>query len=72
MNKSPRQSMAWLHSWVGLLMGWLLYIVFVFGSISYYRHQISAWMQPAFQKVEFNQDQALKGALDYLQEHAQD
>lgn len=71
MSKSPRQSMAWLHSWVGLLMGWLLYMVFVFGSISYYRHQISAWMQPAFQKVEFNQDQALKGALDYLQEHAQ-
>lgn len=24
-----RQSMAWLHAWVGLLIGWVLYFMFI-------------------------------------------
>jgi hypothetical protein len=24
-----RQSMAWLHTWVGLLLGWVLYFMFI-------------------------------------------
>ena len=32
MNTSFRQSMAWLHTWTGLVVGWVLFFVFVTGS----------------------------------------
>ena len=35
-----------LHIWAGLLLGWLLYAVFLTGSVSYFRDEISAWMRP--------------------------
>lgn len=41
-----RQTMAGLHSWVGLLMGWLLYAMFLTGTVSYFRAEISQWMRP--------------------------
>lgn len=41
-----RQSMANLHTWTGLLAGWLLYAVFLTGTLSYYRDEISVWMRP--------------------------
>ena len=41
-----RQSMAWLHGWAGLLVGWLLYFVFVTGTIGYFNPEIDHWMRP--------------------------
>ena len=41
-----RQSMAWLHTWSGLVVGWVLFAIFVTGTASYYRSDISRWMQP--------------------------
>ncbi|MNR77855.1 PepSY-associated TM helix [compost metagenome] len=41
-----RPSMAWLHTWVGLLAGWILYAMFLTGSISYFREELTQWMQP--------------------------
>lgn len=38
--------MRWLHTWVGLLLGWLIYVIFVTGTATYYRHEITKWMQP--------------------------
>lgn len=38
--------MAWLHAWAGLVAGWLLFAVFVTGTASYYRADISRWMRP--------------------------
>ena len=46
MNKSFRQSMAWLHTWVGLLLGWLLVAIFITGTSAYFREEITLWMQP--------------------------
>lgn len=46
MKESFRQSMAWLHTWTGLLVCWLLLLVFAAGTASYYRNEISLWMQP--------------------------
>ena len=37
-----RQSMSWLHTWSGLLLGWLLYAVFFTGTLSYFRDEINA------------------------------
>ena len=41
-----RQSNAWLHTWVGLLLGWLLYAVFLTGTLSFFQDEISYWMKP--------------------------
>ena len=44
--------MAWLHAWSGLVVGWVLFAVFVTGTASYYRSDISAWMRPELRPVE--------------------
>ncbi|RCW68627.1 PepSY-associated TM helix domain-containing protein [Pseudorhodoferax soli] len=41
-----RQSMSWLHTWSGLLLGWLLYAVFFTGTLSYFLDEVNAWMKP--------------------------
>ncbi len=38
--------MAWLHTWSGLLLGWLLLAMFVTGTSAYFREEISLWMAP--------------------------
>ena len=60
MHKSVRQSMAWLHSWLGLSFGWLLFAIFLTGAVTYYRHEITMWMQPQFAMMQVNQETALK------------
>src|SRR5690606_6816520 len=46
--KAPgiRQTMSDLHIWTGLLAGWLLYAMFLTGTASYFRDEISQWMRP--------------------------
>lgn len=46
MKGSFRQSMSWLHTWVGLVAGWILFFVFVTGTASYATQEITRWMQP--------------------------
>ena len=41
MKESFRQSMAWLHTWSGLLVCWILFLVFTAGTASYFRDEIS-------------------------------
>lgn len=41
-----RQTMSDLHIWVGLLVGWILYAMFLTGTVSYFRDEISQWMRP--------------------------
>lgn len=51
MKDSFRQSMAWLHTWVGLLLGWILYFMFITGSAGYWDTEIDRWMQPELPMV---------------------
>lgn len=46
MKSGFRQSMAWLHTWSGLLVGWVLFAVFLTGTAAYLRPEISYWMRP--------------------------
>lgn len=46
MKEGLRQSMAWLHTWSGLLVCWVLFLIFVCGTSAYYRDEISLWMKP--------------------------
>src|SRR5256885_4906522 len=59
--KAPgiRQTMSDLHTWVGLLLGWFLYAMFLTGTVSYFRNEITQWMQPE----QPHQSQASEPAL---------
>src|SRR5688572_26069054 len=41
-----RQSMAWLHTWSGLLVGWVLFFMFVTGTFGYVNAEVDRWMKP--------------------------
>ncbi|KKW77224.1 peptidase [Acinetobacter sp. AG1] len=71
-NKSVRQSMAWLHTWTGLIFGWLLFAIFLMGTSAYYRHQINLWMQPQLSQYQINQITAIQTATEYLEKNAAD
>ncbi|BEH15551.1 PepSY-associated TM helix domain-containing protein [Marinobacter shengliensis] len=67
-----RQSMAWLHTWVGLLLAWVLYFMFVTGTAGYLDTEIDRWMMPEAPVADYASpsEQTLKIATDYLSEHA--
>jgi uncharacterized iron-regulated membrane protein len=46
MKDRFRQSMAWLHTWTGLSVCWVLLLVFAAGTASFYKEEITFWMQP--------------------------
>lgn len=46
-----RQSMAWLHTWSGLLPGWVVYLVFLFGTAAFFDQEINNWMRPELRTV---------------------
>ena len=66
MKNGFRQSMAWLHTWTGLLVGWLLLLIFMAGTASYYREEISRWMRPELPRSTVSTDQAAINALQFL------
>jgi len=47
-KKAPglRQAMSDLHIWTGLLVGWILYAMFLTGTVAYFRDEMSQWMRP--------------------------
>jgi len=51
MKDGLRQSMAWVHTWSGLLVCWLLLLVFMGGTAAYYKHEITFWMKPELHKA---------------------
>ena len=44
--KSFTREMSWLHSWSGLIFGWLLVPIFVTGSICVFYFEIGVWAKP--------------------------
>ncbi|MCC4603203.1 PepSY-associated TM helix domain-containing protein [Xanthomonas campestris] len=72
MKQGFRQSMAWLHTWTGLLVGWVLLLIFMGGTASYYRDEISRWMRPELPTTTVSPATALRSAEHYLQTHAAD
>ncbi|MET0373925.1 MAG: PepSY-associated TM helix domain-containing protein, partial [Rhizorhabdus sp.] len=67
MTGSLRQNMAWIHSWLGLLAGWLLFAMFLTGTASYFRPEITRWMQPELPAAGVTTAQAATSAVAHLQ-----
>jgi uncharacterized iron-regulated membrane protein len=70
MKEGFRQAMAWLHTWTGLLFGWLLFAIFLTGTLAYFKDEISHWMQPEIPARSVSAETSLTLAQDYLQQHA--
>lgn len=47
MLGSFRLSMTWLHTWFGLVLGFVLMVVFFFGSLSVFDREIDRWATPS-------------------------
>lgn len=60
--------MAALHTWSGLLLGWLLFAIFLTGTMSYYRPEISQWMRPELHRTANTADIAALSAMQYLRQ----
>lgn len=67
-----RQSMSWLHTWAGLIFGWVLFAMFLTGSLAFFRPEITRWMQPEIQVQPVPAVQAVETAQRYLADHAPD
>ncbi len=67
-----RQSMSWLHTWAGLIFGWVLFAMFLTGTLAFFRPEITSWMQPEIQARPTPAVQAVDLAQRYLTEHAPD
>ena len=70
----PRQSMSWLHTWASLILGWLLYAIFVTGTLSFFQNEITVWMKPELHQSvpQATQVQQTQVALNYLQKNHPD
>jgi len=75
MKEGFRQSMAWLHTWSGLLVGWVLFMVFAAGTASYFKDEITLWMKPelhAIAQASAPQAKTAEAAVDFLQQRGAD
>ena len=70
--KGPlRKTMTWLHTWSSILLGWLLFAIFLTGTLSYFRGEISHWMTPE-QHTSYVTDDTIIKAYERLSEVAPD
>ncbi len=67
-----RQSMSWLHTWSGLIFGWVLFAMFLTGTLSFFRPEITRWMQPEIQAQAAPVLESVTLGQRYLAEHAPD
>jgi uncharacterized iron-regulated membrane protein len=71
-RRALRPAMAWLHTWLGVLVGWLLYFMFVTGTLGYLDTEIDRWMRPELPAAQYPLPPAAPAeqAIAYLQAHA--
>ncbi|HWV15005.1 MAG TPA: PepSY-associated TM helix domain-containing protein [Cellvibrio sp.] len=68
MKNGFRQSMAWLHTWTGLVVGWVLFFVFVTGNLGRFDTEIDRWMKPELPAETATLAQSIDAAQQRLQE----
>jgi uncharacterized iron-regulated membrane protein len=63
--------MKWLHTWVGLVVGWVLFFMFLTGTMGYFYQEITRWMEPERPFIEHNltNEQLIDIAQTYYDKH---
>lgn len=75
MFNSLRMSMGWVHTWMGLVLGFVLMICFFFGTLSVFDREIDRWAIPEtrFEPQPMPSfDEVLKPVFEQLQPHPVD
>ncbi|KMM84394.1 PepSY-associated TM region [Pseudomonas taetrolens] len=68
MKQKPlTQSLSWLHTWDGLVFGWILFSIFLTGTLAVFDKEIDGWMRPEIPAHSLDKAQSAQRALDYLQ-----
>lgn len=72
MKPTFRKSMIWLHTYAGLLGGWLMFAVFLTGTLSYYNTEITHWISgnSPVKITPKTQQQQVLAAQSWLQDHS--
>lgn len=71
---SFRQAQAWLHTWCGLWFSWLLYAIFLTGTLAVFEEPITHWMTPehhALEQAGAQQSDAAQAAKSSLSQRLQ-
>ncbi|WP_176594064.1 PepSY domain-containing protein [Sphingobium sp. EM0848] len=71
-ERGLRQSMAWIHNWLGLLAGWIVFAMFLTGTASYFRPEITRWMQPELRLEPVSPRHAAETAVAHMQRTSPD
>lgn len=69
VREGARQAMAWLHGWTGLLLGWVLFVMCLAGTLSVFKPEIGRWMRPETTAVA-DRAAALTAATGWLSKAA--
>jgi uncharacterized iron-regulated membrane protein len=69
MKTGFRQNMDWLHTWLGLIVGWVLYYVYLTGNLGYLDREIDYWMAP--DRPFFAETPTLATQLGFAQQRLQ-
>lgn len=65
--------MAWLHTWLGLVFGWVLFGVVLTGSLAVFYTELNLWAAPEVRSpVHIDRANAVRLGRDYLTRHASD
>lgn len=70
-----RQIQAILHRWFGIMVLWVIFFIFLTGSIAYFRTEINVWSQPeALSQIQGlpTPQTSAQTAFNYLNQHAAD
>ncbi|WP_458072351.1 PepSY-associated TM helix domain-containing protein [Rhodanobacter sp. BL-MT-08] len=43
--------MAWLHTWAGLIVSWVLFAIFLGGTLACFDKELDYWMRPALHRI---------------------
>ncbi len=65
-RESFRQAMSWLHTWAGLILGWLLFAIFLTGTLSFFKNEFNLWMRPEMHGLPAADAQVAQKSLDAL------
>lgn len=71
MKGTFRLSMQWLHTWVGVSLGWILFLIFFNGTAAYFRQEITTWMKPEIGAAS-DPAKSVVGAVAFLSAKAPD
>ncbi|MBT3133763.1 PepSY domain-containing protein [Alteromonas sp. ALT199] len=70
MKATFRKSMIWLHTYLGVILGWLLFAIFFTGTLSYFTPEITRYLMPERASISQSQQSMIAHSFSYLSKHA--